>query len=304
MELLVGTAQGLVFVGDETRHLFDGEVVSSLAWDGDAVLATVGGHVLHRVDAGTPIEVATSDQRLNCILSIGGRILAGAAEGRLLELVDDRFRPVASFDEAPGRAEWFTPWGGPPDVRSLAAMSSDEICANVHVGGILRSGDGGKSWEQTIDIRADVHEVIAVPAMHLLVAATAKGAAVSHDHGSTWAISDAGLHAAYCRAVAVTDGWIFLTASVGPHGGRSAIYRRAVESDRFERCSEGLPGWFGDNIDTGCVTVSGTSVAFGTSEGAVYLSEDAGESWSIAAEGLAPVRWLESSESRPPGGGP
>ena len=63
----------------------------------------------------------------------------------------------------PAAATGFTPWGGHPAVRTIAAGAEGELYVNVHVGGILRSDDDGASWRPTIDIRSDVHEVLAVP---------------------------------------------------------------------------------------------------------------------------------------------
>ena len=76
--------------------------------------------------------------------------------------------PIDGFDDIAGRDAWFAGWAvvngqrlGPPlGIRSVAANSNGTILfANVHVGGIPRSIDGGRSWQPTIDINSDVHEV-------------------------------------------------------------------------------------------------------------------------------------------------
>ncbi len=100
-----------------------------------------------------------------------------------------------------------------------------------------------------------------------------------------------GLHAHYCRAVAVAGDTVILSASAGHHGRRAALYRRALEGqDRWERCASGLPEWFSDNVDTGCVAARGATVAIGTGDGCVFLSADGGRRWECVAKGLAPVR--------------
>ena len=73
-----------------------------------------------------------------------------------------RSSPSRRSREAPTRAEWHTPWGGPPSVFSMASLG-DDLFVSVHVGGILRSSDGGQSWEATIDLHEDVHQVVADP---------------------------------------------------------------------------------------------------------------------------------------------
>lgn len=52
----------------------------------------------------------------------------------------------------------------------------------------------------------------------------------------------------------------------------------------------GLPEWFSDNVDTGCLAARGRMVVIGTEDGSVFLSEDGGERWDDIAKGLAPVR--------------
>ena len=159
--------------------------------------------------------------------------------------------------------------------------------ANVHVGGILRAADPEGVWEPTIDVDADVHQVVADPGtVGHVVAATALGLAESSDAGRTWRFSTEGLHAPYARAVALDGDVLFLSASTGPRGGRAAVYRREPGQDVFGKCEGGLPDWFGQNIDSHRLAAAGGTVVFGTEEGEVFLSEDGGVSWEMAAEGL------------------
>jgi len=66
------------------------------------------------------------------------------------------------------------------------------LLANVHVGGIPRSVDGGVTWQPTIDIDSDVHEVRAHPKRRgTVVAAAAVGLCTSSDGGATWTVEQA-----------------------------------------------------------------------------------------------------------------
>lgn len=213
------------------------------------------------------------------------QVFVGTSGARLFRLAGQSLEPVASFDRAEGRSAWYTPWGGPPDTRSFSEWD-EAIYVNVHVGGIVRTLDGGETWTPTIDIDADVHQV--TTAEGLVLAACARGLATSTDRGGTWSYRREGLAAPYSRAVTVSGDALLVSASNGPRGGRSGVYRGALSDGGFERCRTGLPEWFDDNIDTHCLDAhpDGTLVAFGTSEGRLFASDDAGLTWEELASGL------------------
>lgn len=73
--------------------------------------------------------------RVTCIVSTADGALAGTAGAHLLTIADGQATRVTSFDDAPTRSAWHTPWGGPPDVRSMAVAADGTVYVNVHVGG-------------------------------------------------------------------------------------------------------------------------------------------------------------------------
>jgi hypothetical protein len=235
--------------------------------------------------------VEVNDLRANCICPSSSGLLIGTSEAHLQRLAAGELEPVEGFDAAEGRDDWYTPWGGPPDVRSMSRAGDGSIYANVHVGGIVRSWDEGDSWEPTIDIDADIHQVLAPEGLDgLVVAACAMGLVGSDDGGGSWTFETDGLHAPYSRAVAVGNGMLYLSASLGPRGGRAAVYRIPIAGGSFEKCSEGLPEWFSSNIDTFSLASSGSEVAFGTDDGSLFVSGDSGSTWEAWATDLPPVR--------------
>ncbi len=223
-----------------------------------------------------------------CIADTRAGVIAGSSRAHLLRVAGDGLERVASFDKADGRDEWFTPWGGPPDTRSITE-DGDTVYVNVHVGGVLRSTDHGDSWAPTIGIGADIHQV--TTGQGRVYAAGAQGLHVSANKGKTWSESHEGLHAGYCRAVAVCGDTVLLSASTGPAGGRSAVYRGGINGASFERCTNGLPAWFMDNIDTYCLDSlpNGKLAAFGAEDGRLFASTDQGRTWSEVASGLPSV---------------
>jgi len=227
-----------------------------------------------------------ADTRAN---EVGG-ILVGTSDARLFRAgADGSLVQLAGFDDAPTRDEWYTPWGGPPDTRTITE-DGDSVYVNVHVGGVLRSRDEGATWQPTIDLHADVHRV--VTGHGRVYAAGAHGLSISADGGDTWRLCDAGLHATYCRAVAVCGSSLLLSASAGPDGRQAALYRGDVAGEWFERCTQGLPEWFDGNLDSLCVDAlpDGSLAAFGTHSGEVLVSQDGGVSWGSVAAGLGSIR--------------
>jgi photosystem II stability/assembly factor-like uncharacterized protein len=276
LSLLVGTAGGLHRVDDGHTEL-DGRQVDAIAGD----LALVEGRAVWRGGEwlGDPIDGPPA----TCVLPLDGGALVGTTEGHLVRLpAGER---VASFEDAPGRDAWYTPWGAPADVRTLAAAPDGTLYVNVHVGGILRSTDDGATWEPTLDIDLDVHQVV-VADDGTVLAATAQGLAVSADAGHSWTVVHDGLAATYARAVAVAGDTVLMSVSTGPDGARAAIYRRPLHGGGpFRRTSIGLPGTFPGNVDTFCLAGAGDLAALGTFAGRVYLSDDAGGSWATVAAG-------------------
>jgi photosystem II stability/assembly factor-like uncharacterized protein len=298
--ILVGTEDGIHTAGDgRAPARLPGRAVEAMAAAAAGDLwALADGRELWQYDGDGEGRAAASSPGppLRCLAVAGGTVLAGTAEAHLLRLNAGELRPVEPFDRVEGRDGWYTPWGGPPDVRSVAVGADGALWVNVHVGGIPTSPDGGRTWRPTIEVDADVHQVLAHPDdPGRVLAASARGLADSADAGGTWTYLTEGMHARYCRAVALAGDTVVVSCSTGPGGGRATLYRRPLDAPAgtpFERCREGLPEWFPANIDTACLDASGPAVAFGTGAGEVFASADAGVTWERVAGGLPPVRCL------------
>ncbi|HEX2274649.1 MAG TPA: hypothetical protein VHG90_12320 [Acidimicrobiales bacterium] len=290
--VLVGTTEGLMRLGEHRPVELAGGRVTALAPAPDrrGWLALLGDRFLWAGEADGPWDqVASFDEGppARCLVAAGDDVLVGTAEAHLLRVRDGRAEPVPGFEKTEGRDGWYTPWGGPPDTRSLSVGADGTIYANVHVGGIVRSSDAGETWEPTIDIDTDVHQVLAVNGS--VLAPSAYGLATSADGGDSWDMVTDGLHATYLRAVAVAGDDVLVSASTGPGGERSAVYRRAGGQGPFERCQAGLPEWLSGNIDTGTLAAAGGRVVFAAPGGTLYASSDAGRTWETLAEGLPRV---------------
>ena len=288
-DVVVSTEAGLFRIGDTAAGELEDRNIADLAIEAEGWWAIADSAVVLRREPGRAWEptLSVASRRLNCLHVTPSGLLLGTDRAHLLAAREGSAEPVEGFEHAPGRADWYTPWGGPPDVRSIAARG-DTLYVNVHVGGILRSDDGGATWSPTIDIHSDVHEV-AAPEDGTILAATAYGLAVSRDDGRSWDVDDSGLHATYARAVALSGDWILLTSSLGPRGGDAGIFRRPLRGSGFEKIHNGLPEWFPQNLDTGCLATRNGLVTLGTGDGRVFLSQNHGVSWEQIGEGLPPV---------------
>jgi hypothetical protein len=301
--ILVATwGDGLFAVtGDERTQEIANQPVRGLAPDGrGGALAIVGRHSLRRrAPSGEWAIVATSEFELSCCMAVRDAIYAGTDDARMLRLSHGGgvLDPIDGFDSVAGRDAWFAGSAivngqrlGPPlGIRSVAANSNGTILfANVHVGGIPRSMDGGRTWQPTIDINSDVHEVRAHQANpDIVVAAAAVGLCISRDSGATWIIERQGLHAPHCSAVAFSGDDIIFSASTDPFAAQGRIYRRPIRADGDTVAVEdGLPTWINGIADTGCIATNGPAIVVVDRAGTLYLSTEFGLAWSQSSSEL------------------
>src|SRR5437867_5248598 len=243
--ILVGTDGGLRTFGDvgAPADALAGHSVAALAHDGPRMWALVDGRTLYASEdrrEWTARATLDGEDSATCLAPTTTGLYVGTEGAHLRRLQAGRLSPVDSFEAVDGRKTWYTPWGDPADVRSIAGGRgiAEAIYVNVHVGGVVRSRDGGGSWQPTLDIDTDVHQVLAHPTRPgVVLAAAAVGLAVSEDGGDSWCVETAGLHARYLRAVAVAGEAVLVSASTGPRGRRAALYRKELaRGRRFERC--------------------------------------------------------------------
>jgi len=299
--VLVATwSDGVLAVGEETsdREL-TGQSVKALAPDGrGGALAIVGGRTLRRRDPdGAWSTLLSSDLDLACCVATGDDVYVGTDDARVLRVrAGGRVEPLRGFDTVAGRDTWYAGaalidgrlMGPPLGVRSMTATLDGALLANVHVGGIPRSVDGGATWAPTLDIDADVHEVRAHPTRAgVVMAAAAKGLCASRDGGATWEVQHAGLHAVYCSAVAFVGDDVLVAAAADHFAPRGAIYRRRVDGPGpLALVGNGLPAWIDGIVDTGCIATRGSTAAVCDKGGNLHVSGDGGQTWSRRASGL------------------
>ena len=287
-----------VVTGESVHQELADQPVRCLAPDGNGgALAVVGGRSLRRRTAdGVWSTIATAESECSCCVAVGDAIYVGTDDASVLRVGSNGIaEQLGGFDRVADRHKWYAGTAlidgrlvGPPlGIRSITATCNGAaLLANVHVGGIPRSTDHGATWSPTIEIDADVHQVCAHPSRpDCVIAAAAAGLCVSKDGGKSWTIEQDGLHASYCSAVAFTDDDILVSASEGPFAAHGAIYRRSMDgSGPLHPVGGELPRWLEGRADTGCIAAQASTVAAVDSAGHLYISPDAGRTWSCASD--------------------
>lgn len=300
--VLVATWEDGLFVvsGPTPDHELANRPVRGLARDsqGGALAIVDGRSLCRRAHDGIWTTIATADVDLACCVTVDDIIYVGTEDARILRVTAaGKIEQLRGFESVSGRDEWYAggamingQFMGPPlGIRSLAATSGGAVLlANVHVGGIPRSINGGESWQPTIEVNTDVHEVRAHPNRPGIVAAAAAvGLFTSSDGGATWELELAGLHAPYCSAVAFAGDDILVSAATDHFAAHGAIYRRSVEERTpLVRVAGGLPAWLDGIVDTGCINTRGSFVAVADQKGNLHVSADSGRTWSRRASGI------------------
>jgi photosystem II stability/assembly factor-like uncharacterized protein len=172
-------------------------------------------------------------------------------------------------------------------VRAIAPSPHDPnlLLVGIELGGLMRSTDGGASWEDhRPGAQRDVHALAWHPvAPGRAYEAGGGGAAWTRDGGESWQAADDGRDRDYTWALAVDpddpDVW-FVSASTGPfaahRGGdpRARLYRRAGHAPW--RPLDDAPT---SSMPYALAFAAGGTLVLGLLDGRLFTSDDRGDSW-------------------------
>jgi photosystem II stability/assembly factor-like uncharacterized protein len=222
-----------------------------------------------------------------------------------------------------GKGNGHTHWFGTPasegefaaGIHSIAVdpRRPERLLVAVSTAGVLETLDGGKSWhsknqgmlndylpDPTAEWGHDPHFVTLCPAEPDHVwQQNHSGVFYSADGAGTWqkvSQPERGVHFGFPVAVDEQDG---KTAWLVP--GKADMQRMTIDGKLFvARTRDGGQTWQDlrqglpqdnayDVVYRHALSNSGSCVAFGSTTGNLYLSEDSGDSWAAVANNLPPI---------------
>lgn len=257
--------------------------------DGGETWEFIGEDIPHR---RTPSVAISPSHREN-----GKSVLyVGTEPSRLYRSEDDgkTWRDFPELPKLPSSSTWsFPPRPWTHHTRWITLHHHDPmtIFVGIELGGVMRSLDGGETWEdRKPGAYTDSHSISVHPiATERVYEAAGQGVALSDDRGATWRPVDEGMDRHYAWSVAVdpadADLW-YVSASFSARyahrrngDAQARIFRKRGEAP-FEVLTGDLPDPL-PYMPYSLLTLRERPgvVLAGMQHGEVLLSEDEGESW-------------------------
>jgi len=252
------------------------------------------GGVRRTADGGrtwTSCGLGHSDVFSLAISAVNGAVYAGTEPSALYRSDDAgaTWRELDALLALPSRPIWsFPPRPWTSHVRWIAPSPHDAelILVGIELGGLMRSTDGGASWEDhRPGAERDVHSL----AWHRRVEgrayeASGTGSAWSDDAGGSWHPVNTGRDRHYTWSVAVDpadpERW-YVSASTGPgaahYGGNAHAHIYRHENGQWHALAGGLP----DPISAMpyALVADGAALVAGLADGQLWESLDRGDTW-------------------------
>lgn len=326
-EVLVGTREGIVSIARDAagggwnvadRSLTDQHIHAIIiepesgtifagASQGGIHASTDGGKTWERRDSG----LTERDIYSLASARIDGwvRLFAGTEPAQLF-VSDDlgrSWQERPALRSVPGHENWTFP--GPPHIGHLKHINFDPrdtrtVFGSIEVGGLLKSSDGGETWTEIPGMYPDVHRTVINPRQPERIYVTGgDGLYVTSNGGESWEHwtgDDAeigGYPDLLVFAPSQPELMFIAAAQCSPgewrtsHFAGARISRSRDGGRTWEVLRNGLPDRLQASVEAMCLEEAGSTVSVfaATTAGEVFYSEDAGERWMVAVQGLAPI---------------
>jgi photosystem II stability/assembly factor-like uncharacterized protein len=325
-EVLVGTREGVVrivrgagngwTVADRSLtdlhiHAIIVEPVSGAVFAGAS-----GGGIHASSDGGRTWEERSNGLSERDVYSLASaqidgrtRLFAGTEPAHLF-VSDDlgrQWRELPALRSVPGNENWSFP--APPHVGHLKHINFDPrdahtMFGSIEVGGLLKSDDAGETWTEIPGMYEDVHRTVINPRSPERIYVTGgDGVYVTSDAGASWEhwtdrnSEIGGYPDLLVYAPSQPDLMFIAAAQCSPgewrqsHFAGARISRSRDGGRTWEVLRNGLPDRLQASVEAVALEeAEGTIRLFAaTTAGEVYCSDDAGDHWSLAVQGLAPI---------------
>jgi photosystem II stability/assembly factor-like uncharacterized protein len=243
--------------------------------------------------------------------TIGGGLFRSRDKGRSWEL-------VRGLWDHPQRKQWFGGGAELPGIHSICAHPQDanELVVGVSCGGVWTTRDGGERWEVTSHgmfaeyMPPDRREDPTIQDPHMVVRCAAQpnrlwaqhhnGVFRSDDGGQRWITISEAAPSVFGFAIAVHPSKPDVAWRVPavkdeqrvPVDARVVVSRTSDGGKSWEVLREGLPQEHAYDITLRHaldVDATGERLAFGSTTGSLWVSENGGDSWSHVSAHLPPV---------------
>lgn len=214
---------------------------------------------------------------------------------------------MKAVKELPDYSTWSFP--APPFISHVRTFDfvpdePDTVYAGVEVGGLIRSKDGGETWEHYGEgIYEDIHYLLSHPRnSKVMYSTTGDGFYRSMDGARNWEHIQEGMDNPYTHPIIFDSrdpSVMYIGSAIDnpstfgrPEGAAARIYRSRDAGSTWEKLGNGLPDRLHGMV-RGLVSDPGVSGGLfaGTTDGELFASEDGGDNWELIADGL-PAVWV------------
>jgi len=236
------------------------------------------------------------------------RLFAGTEPARLF-LSDNlgvSWREIETLRSVPSAPRWHYPQ--PPYIAHVKQIvfhpeDSGTIYVCIEQGALLRSRDGGESWQELHGFYEDVHRLAILRSdPRKMYLACGDGLYTSTDAGSSWdRLTSRSCRIGYPDGLVVhpqREKLVFISGAgtIPPtwskHGTANAAIGRSRDGGlTWTFLTNGFPTNFNGNVEALAMVASNSSYFLfaGTTEGDVLFSGDEGENWMPIACALPPI---------------